>query len=222
MPQRSPLDYDISVAADKRRRARERRVSGVVETSTRHCEWPGCDGRGAYRAPSAPERLHDYRWFCLDHVREYNRAWNYFDGWSADDLDAQGRADRTWERPTWTLRDGLRRRFHGWPHAEGRAWARWGFKDPLEVLGDAATRNPGEPADRPRRFRPLGRDEQRALDTLGLGPEVEARSEVRARYRELVKDLHPDMNDGARHDEARLARVIRAWDILKRSPNFHD
>ena len=221
MPQRSPLDYDISVAADKRRRARLRGMSGAVESSTRACEWPGCEGRGTYRAPSSPERLNDFRWFCLDHVREYNRAWNYFDGWSEDELDAQARADRTWERPTWSLRDSTRPR-QGWPHGEGRAWARWGFSDPLEVLGEAATRNPGEQPEAVRRFRRLTRDEQRAMDTLGLGHDVEARSEVRARYRELVKDLHPDMNNGARADEARLGRVIRAWDILKRSRNFRD
>lgn len=222
MPHRSPLDYDISVVADKRRRARLRGMSGAVESSTRACEWPGCEARGVYRAPSSPERLDEFRWFCLDHVREYNRAWNYFEGWTEEDLDAQSRADRTWERPTWTLRDGVRRRFQGWPHAEGRAWARWGIDDPLDVLGDAATRNPGEQPERPRRFRRLTRDEQRAMDTLGLPHEVEARSEVRARYRALVKDLHPDMNKGARTDEARLARVIRAWDILKQSPSFRD
>ncbi len=221
MPPRSPLDYDISVSADKRRRARLRGMSGAVEGSTRGCEWPGCSARGSYRAPSAPDRLHEFRWYCLDHIREYNRAWNYFDGWSETELDAQVRADRTWERPTWTLRDGPRRA-QGWPHVEGRAWARWGFTDPLEVLGEAATLNPGEAEVKARRFRRLTRDEQRAMDTLGLAHEIELRAEVRARYRELVKALHPDMNNGARQDEARLARVIRAWDILKQSRSFRD
>lgn len=222
MPQRSPLDYDISVTADKRRRARLRGLSGAVESSTRGCEWPGCRERGTYRAPTAPDRLHEFRWFCLDHVRQYNSAWNYFADWSEDELDAQARADRTWERPTWNLREGPARRAQGWPHAEGKAWARWGFSDPLEVLGDAATRNPGEPRDKPRRFRRLTREEQHAMDTLGLPHEIELRAEVRARYRELVKDLHPDMNDGSRTDEARLARVIRAWDILRQSRSFRD
>jgi DnaJ domain len=222
MPTRSPLDYDISVTADKRRRARLRCTSGAVETSTRGCEWPGCSARGTYRAPSAPDRLHEFRWYCLDHVREYNRAWNFFDGWSETELDAQQRADRIWERPTWTFREGLQRRPQAWPHAEGKAWARWGFADPLEVLGDAATRNPSEAAVKTRRFRRLTRDEQRAMDTLGLSHDVELRAEVRARYRELVKSLHPDMNNGARNDEARLAHVIRAWDILKQSRSFRD
>ena len=91
------------------------------------------------------------------------------------------------------------------------------------MLGTSATQNPGAQAEeRKRRFRRLTRDEQRAMDTLGLPHETEDRVAVRTRYRELVKDLHPDMNGGARGDEARLSRVIRAWDILKRSPNFRD
>ena len=222
MTERSPLDYDISVTADKRRRARLRGMSGAVESSTRSCEWPGCGVKGAYRAPASPDQLHEFRWFCLDHVREYNRAWNYFSGWTEEELDAQIRADRTWERPTWTFRDGAPGPGRQGPHMDGRAWMRWGFADPLEVLGENATQNPGAREDRRTRFRQLTRDEARAMDTLGLPHETEQRSEVRARYRELVKDLHPDMNNGARGDEARLGRVIRAWDILKQSRAFRD
>ena len=221
MSRRPPLEYDISVSADKRRRARLRGMSGAVETSTRSCEWPGCKEKGAYRAPSSPENLNDYRWFCLDHVREYNKSWNFFAGYTEEDLDAQIRSDRTWERPTWSFKEGVNKRRAHSPHSAGNAWKRWGFKDPYEVLGENATQNPGEPVEG-RRFRRLLREEQVAMDTLGLAHEVESRAEVRSRYRELVKDLHPDMNGGNRADEARLARVIRAWDILKGSRNFRD
>lgn len=222
MPPRSPLDYDISVTADKARRARKRGMSGAIGGSERGCEWPGCENAAAYRAPSSPEQLNEFRWFCLDHVREYNRAWNYFSGWTEDELEAQSRADRTWERPTWTFKEGVERQKRQSPHSDGQAWSRWGFRDPFEVLGENATQNPGAAADRRTRFRRLTRDEARAMDTLGLPQEVESRAEVRARYRELVKDLHPDMNGGNRQDEARLGRVIRAWDILKNSRGFRD
>ncbi|MEM1299035.1 MAG: J domain-containing protein [Pseudomonadota bacterium] len=225
MPPRSPLNFDISVSADKARRARSRGMSGAVENSQRTCEWPGCEKPAAYRAPASPERLNEFRWFCLDHVREYNKSWNFFDGWSEEELDAQMRADRTWERPTWDFKHGPKAKPQGSPHAEGNAWARWGFKDPMEVLGDAATQNPGAAAEataKPKRFRRLARDEARAMDTLGLPHEIESLAEVRTRYRELVKDLHPDMNGGGREDEERLARVIRAWDILKKSRSFRD
>ena len=227
MPPRSPLDYDISVTADKRRRARLRGMSGAVEGSTKACEWPGCETRGTYRAPASPERLQDFRWFCLDHVRLYNRSWNFFSDYTEDEMDAQIRADQTWERPTWSFRDGPKDNPHTTAHVEGRAWARWGFSDPMEVLGDNATQNPGPRSGgddpmRKRRFRRLMREEQSAMDALGLPHDVESRAHVRARYRELVKDLHPDMNGGGRADEDRLGRVIKAWDILKNSRSFKD
>ena len=225
MRTRSPLDYDVSVAADKRRRQRERGMSGVFDAAQRGCDWPGCEGHGAYRAPRSPQQLDQYRWFCLDHVRQYNSTWNFFADWTDEEFDAQSRADHVWERPTWRLGKGPKGAMGMHPHAEGNAWARWGFRDPLEVLGAAATLNPANPGgasnDNPRRRR-MTREEQRAMDMLGLPHQVEARSEVRARYRELVKDLHPDMNGGHNPDPERLARVLKAWKILKKSRNFVD
>jgi len=45
---------------------------------------------------------------------------------------------------------------------------------------------------------------------------------LRSRYKELVKDLHPDMNGGRREDEGRLQEVLWAWDQVKASRRFVD
>ena len=219
MTSRSPLDYDVSVSAAKQRQRRRRGMSGAVESSTRCCEWPGCEARGLYRAPRAPDRLNDYRWFCLDHVREYNASWNFF-----ADLDEQTLAEAleratVWERPTWRLGTGPKSRQGLHPHAEGNAWARWGFTDPLEVLGENATISQAERPEPRRRLPPA---ERAALDTLGVSHEVELRVEVRAAYRSLVKELHPDMNGGENPDPERLGRVLKAWDVIRSSAHFRD
>ncbi|MEM7496365.1 MAG: J domain-containing protein [Pseudomonadota bacterium] len=232
MARRSPLDFDISVSADKARRAqargRRRGMSGAVDTAEARCEWPGCEAHAAYRAPRSRDHLDEFRWFCLDHVREYNATWNYFEDWSEAELDRQSSADRVWDRPTWSLGSGPASRMGLNPHGNGRAWARWGFRDPMDVLGENATLNPGSPRakgsangdERPRRR--LTREEQQAMDTLGLPHQVETRREVRARYTELVKELHPDMNGGQNPEPERLARVIKAWRILRKSRNFRN
>lgn len=222
MPPRSIFDYDVSVAADKRRRTRERGMSGALGAGERACEWPGCAAKAAYRAPTSPERLHEYRWFCLEHVREYNAGWNFFRDWSEDELSRQLEADRVWERPTWALGEGPSRAPGRHPNGEGRAWARFGFADPFEVLGENATINPPPDEDAPKPKRRLSREEQRAMDTLDLPHQVEGRATIRARYRSLVKDLHPDMNGGQNPDPDRLRRVLRAWDVLKKSRHFKD
>lgn len=219
MAPRSPFDFDVSVAADKRRRQRVRGMSGAFSPQGKCCEWPDCNAPAAYRAPVSPDRLNDYRWYCLEHVREYNRSWNFFADASESEIDAQMRADRTWERPTWKLGKAPGDR-NNQPHAEGRAWARWGFSDPMEVLGDAATINTGDPEKKPRR-RFTG-EEQKAMQVLGLDPETTSRTDARSRYRDLIKDLHPDMNGGESVDPEQLSLVLRAWDILKKSRNLSD
>jgi len=223
MDGRSPFEFDVSVSADKRRRTRRRGMSGAFETGGRTCEWQGCDARAHYRAPRSPERLGEYRWFCLDHVREYNAAWDFFANRSEEEVASMVGGANAWERPTWSLGSGPRGPHGMQPHADGHAWARFGFSDAFEILGENATINPGDAANsdgRPRRR--LSRPEQQAMDTLGLPHQVSERADVRAKYRALVKELHPDMNGGENPDPDRLARVLKAWELMKKSPNLSD
>ena len=222
MRHRPPLDYDVSVTADKARRQRRRGMTGEVEGAERLCEHPACTNPGRYRAPRAPGDLHNYRWFCLDHIREYNATWNYFRDHDAEDLAAQQRADRVWDRPTWRFGKEPRFTTGTESHADGNAWARFGFRDPMEVLGENATLNPGRHAPRESSNRPrLPRNIVSALEVLDCEG-VWSKAEIRRRYRALVKDLHPDMNGGDRSEEGRLRRVLWAWDQIKVSRAFDD
>ncbi|MCB1351617.1 MAG: DnaJ domain-containing protein [Rhodobacteraceae bacterium] len=218
MSRRSPFEFDISVSADKKRRARSRGQSGAVESSSRVCAHPGCDQPGKYRAPRSPDQLDDFLWFCLKHVREYNLKWNFFESHSDDDLEQQFAADRVWERNTKPFATGSAQPGTQ-PHSEGRAWQRFGLDDPLELLGDKGTLNPG--ANRGPVQRRLPPTERRALEILEA-QDTQSKAEIRRQYKALVKDLHPDMNGGRRDDEARLAEVVWAWEQIKASRSFRD
>ena len=221
MRHRPPLEYDVSVTADKARRARRRGVTGAVEGSERVCEHPGCTEPGIYRAPRAPGNLDRFRWFCLDHIRQFNAEWNFFRDHEPEAMAAQMEADRVWDRPTWQLGRQPRHTMGAQPHADGRAWERFGFRDPFEVLGDNATRNPGRDGpERPRRPR-LPRNVESALGVLGC-EDTRSRAEIRRRYRSLVKALHPDMNGGDRSEEGRLRKVLWAWDQIKAARGLDD
>ncbi|MGG7568515.1 molecular chaperone DnaJ [Rhodovulum sp. DZ06] len=228
-PPRSIFDFDVSVSADKARRQRKRGMSGAFESSSRPCEHPGCEAAGAYRAPRSPQQLDEYRWFCLDHVREFNKSWNFYEDWSEDEIERQMRSDSVWDRPTWSWKDVPKSPIGQHPHAEGRAWARFGFNDPLDALGENATINPGAAAaeaDRAkdlaaRALRRLPPNERKALSVLGEDG-IRPKPEIRKSFRELVKSLHPDMNGGSREDEQRLTQVLWAWDQIKGSRNFPD
>lgn len=212
---RNPFNLDMSVSADKKRRSRNRGSSGAVETAGRVCDKPGCGKPGKFRAPKSPDNLDDFHWFCLDHVREYNLRWNFFDTLPEDELAHRVEADRVWGRATQPFSE----RGPSQPHSDGRAWQRFGYSDPMELLGEKATLNPG---DRVRaQQRRLPPTERRALEILDA-QDTQSKTEIRQQYKALVKDLHPDMNGGRRDDEARLAEVVWAWEQIKASRSFRE
>jgi hypothetical protein len=217
---RSPFDFDISVSADKKRRAKGRNssrgMSGAFDTSSRKCDHEGCEQSGKYRAPKNSDHLNEYWWFCMDHVRAYNLKWNFFENHSDEELEKQFAADKVWERPTRPLRDSVENQH---PNSEEAAWARFGINDPTEVLGGNATQNPDHRGkERMRRLPPVERKAIAILDAK----ENWTKTEIRKQYKALVKDLHPDMNGGKRDDEERLQEVVWAWDQIKTSRIFKD
>ncbi|GGL82972.1 molecular chaperone DnaJ [Pseudooceanicola nanhaiensis] len=206
MPKPDPFGFDMSVSSAKKKNTRGRRgMSGASETSTRLCEHPGCQEAGKYRAPKAPDVLDEYYWFCREHVREYNTKWNFFDGTTEAEINAQQSKDRVWDRQTKPMGD-----------PEARAWARLGIEDPHQVLGENATRNPGKGGGAGRRLPPK---ERQAIEILEAKDHW-TKAEVRKAYKALIKVLHPDMNGGDRSQEEQLQQVVWAWDQIKDSRNF--
>lgn len=206
MSKTDPFGFDMSISSAKKKTNRGRRgMSGASETSQRQCEHEGCTQPGLYRAPKAPDVLDDFFWFCKEHVREYNLKWNFFNGTTEAEINAQESDDKVWERKTRPLGD-----------PETRAWARLGIEDPHQVLGDKATRNPGSAAASSRRLPPT---ERRALEILDAH-EHSSKAELRKAYKALIKVLHPDMNGGDRSQEEQLQEVVWAWDQVKDSRNF--
>lgn len=167
----------------------------------RACDHPDCDGAGIFRAPKARERLTDYYWFCLDHVRNYNRAWNYYAGMDSAEIEAHIREDTVWQRPSWPM--GQWRVFSERVY-EATADGPFGYQFRSEPREDA------NGAGRPRTA------EQEALDVLDLTRPVSL-ADLKARYKQLVKNLHPDLNGGDRMAEERLKIINLAYATLKQS-----
>ncbi len=204
-----PFGFNMSVSAAKKKNPRGRRgMSGAFETSTRECEHPGCTEAGKYRAPRSPDHLDEFKWFCKEHVREYNLKWNFFDGATEQDINEQSDKDRVWERETKPF---------GKQTDEQRAWARLGVDDAHQVLGENATQNPGKSVTgTTRRLPPT---ERRAIEILEAKDHW-TKAEVRKAYKKLIKVLHPDMNGGDRSQEDQLQEVVWAWDQIKDSRSF--
>src|SRR5919204_4361606 len=90
----SPLFDRIRVKPDKDRRLRAQCPA---------CDWPNCEAPATHRAPKGRQREREYWRFCLDHVREYNHAYNFFAGMSEDAIARYQKEALTGHRPTWKM-----------------------------------------------------------------------------------------------------------------------
>ena len=219
MDKRQPFSFDISVSADKKRRAKKRGMSGAIETSSRQCEHDGCEEAGKFRAPKSANNLEEFFWFCKEHIREYNKTWNFFENHTPEELDESVESDKVWGRNTKPFKDTIREKSSSASHPEGQAFKRFGFDDPYEVLGENGTLNPaGAQSASQRRLPPT---ERKAIEILGAGDAM-TKTEIRKVYKSMVKAMHPDLNGGRRDDEEKLAEVVWAWEQIKVSRSFRD
>lgn len=170
-------------------------------TETRSCDHPGCSEFGDYRAPKSRDTLNEYFWFCLDHVREYNSAWDYYAGLGAEEIEAMVRNDVTWQRPTWPLgkRMGGSARFD--PDR---------IRDGFGVFGE----NFGEAAPPPTQAASAA--EMGALREMNLTYPLTVET-LRSRYKELCKLYHPDATGGDKELEERFKRIGQAYKTLMES-----
>ncbi len=44
------------------------------------CDWNNCFEEGSYKAPVEKDNSKKYRMLCLNHIKEFNKNWNYFEG----------------------------------------------------------------------------------------------------------------------------------------------
>ena len=68
------------------------------------CDKNGCKERGEFRAPKSRISLNEYYFFCLDHVKEYNKSWDFYKGLSVNQIENSMREDIIWNRPSWPLK----------------------------------------------------------------------------------------------------------------------
>jgi len=168
----------------------------ALDAPPRRCEHPGCTCAGEYRAPRSRAALGSYYWFCLEHVRAYNQAWNYFAGMSQDEIEAYQRAAVTWHRPTWRLGE---RGASAAPRVPLDTFSLFDWEPDQEVrVGD---------------LKPLEPEHRRALGALGL-ERTATLQDIKMRYKQLVKRFHPDANPGDQEAEERFKTISAAYRYL--------
>lgn len=172
------------------------------ETTSRICDMPGCNKEAEHKAPKDRD-LKDYYFFCMEHVQEYNRAWNYFQGMSNIEMEEYFKNQTIWDRPTMRYD----------PHAateellKKKIWQEYHFTEkepPKEERSE----------QKERRIINGQGPELEALAIMELEPPIDLPA-IKARYKELAKKHHPDRNQGSKKSEELLKKINMAYTILK-------
>lgn len=169
---------------------------------TAACDMPGCQVPGEHKAPKH-RGLNEFYHFCQEHIREYNKAWNFFEGMSDQEVQEQVQKDYYGDRPTW----------------------KYGVNggDPEDILREKAKhfrdqdgRDKKRNADGTHRKRHIDATtpEGEAMAIMGLEPPVTL-DDIKKRYKELAKKHHPDLNQGCEKSEELLKRINMSYTILK-------
>jgi len=168
------------------------------DSDVRYCCHVSCNENGSYPAPKSRLNMRQRYWFCLQHVREYNASWNYFNGMDEEQILSFQKDALTGHRPTWAssihaaareerLRNKLATDFF---HAQTRA----------EVPKIPAT-------------------EREALAVMNLVYPV-TKLMIKKRYKELVKKFHPDVCQQEANAEEKFVAISSAYQLLISSNYF--
>jgi hypothetical protein len=168
----------------------------------RKCDISHCACDGEFRAPKS-RGLNDYYNFCLDHVREYNKSWNFFKGMASREVEEHMLRSLYGDRPTW-------RNDHGPELHEKvfrKAWQAYNYTDSdpdFQPNGNGGV------------FHAYHHDspEYKAMALMGLEPPLSLEL-IKKRYKELAKKHHPDHNPDCDKSEDLLKEVNIAYTVLK-------
>lgn len=181
-------------------------ADATSKTKTFVCDMYGCMDIGQYKAPKH-RGLNEYHHFCLVHVQEYNKAWNFFSGMSDDEVQDHVLKSMYGFRPTWKYGvDG-----HTEDIIRDRAWQ---FQH-----GDDTKKADTDPRKQ-EKFHAHNHSyesyspEFQALAMMDLAPPVNLAT-IKKRYKELAKKFHPDLNKGCEKSEDLLKQINMAYTILK-------
>ena len=157
---------------------------------------------GKFRAPKSRSTLNEYYFFCIKHVTEYNKSWDFYKGLSVDQIELSMRKDTVWDRPSWPLK--------GNPSIV------------MDQLNDFIT-NDYSLFEKDKEIRDflknktidenLTSSEQKSLKVLELKIPITVDT-IKKKYKKLVKIFHPDVNANNKEAEIKFKEITEAYKIL--------
>ena len=163
------------------------------------CDWKNCNKIGAYKAPVERDNSKKFRLLCLEHIRIFNKNWNYFENMNDQEVEYFIKSDLTWHKTTKNF--GSSENFFNilWSNA---------LEDKLNIFQTSGFRE--------YKKSNLSKTDKDALDIMELNGDVKW-EEIQKKFKKLVKKYHPDKNQGNKKFEDKLKKITLAYSQLKKT-----
>jgi|TARA_B110000259_G_scaffold128387_1_gene145013 hypothetical protein len=161
------------------------------------CDWENCDQTGSYRAPVEKDNSKKYRLLCLEHIKVFNKKWNYFSNMSDQEVEFFIKSDLTWHKATKSF--GSSDNFFNilWNNA---------LEDKLNIFKSENFKE--------YKKTQLNNKDRDALDVMELKYDVKW-EQIQKQFKTLVKKYHPDKNQGSKKFEDKLIKITLAYSQLE-------
>ena len=162
------------------------------------CEWENCKETGKFKAPVEKDNSKKYKWLCEEHIKIFNKSWDYFEGMTQTEFENFLRSDLTWHRPTQQF--GSSDNFFNilWNNALG---------DKFNIFKEDKFYNR-------LKYRKLNEKDKDAFKIMGLELDADW-TDIQKKFKILVKKFHPDRNAGNKKFEDKLKKITLAYSHLK-------
>ena len=171
------------------------------KTHYKKCDSPKCNEKGEYRAPKSRIMLNEYFYFCLDHIKEYNKSWDFYKGMSVEQIENSMRSDTFWDRPSWPLKNSFKNIFD-----EFNEYVEDFVKNDDDKINDTYFKN--KLLDES-----LTIEEAKALKELDLKMPISL-EKIKKNYKKLVKIFHPDVNGNNKDAEEKFKQINESYKLL--------
>ena len=166
------------------------------------CDNDNCKQEGEYKAPKSRLQLNKYYYFCLKHIKEYNKSWDFYKGLSVDQIELSMRKDTVWDRPSWPLKGNPSKVMDQLNEFLEKDYTL--FEKDKEIRDFLRNKIIDEN---------LTSEEYQSLKVLELKMPITV-EEIKKKYKKLVKIFHPDVNADNKKAEIKFKEVTEAYRIL--------
>ncbi len=172
------------------------------KTDFKECDNSDCKEKGEFKAPKSRVLLNDYYFFCLKHIKEYNKSWDFYKGLSVNQIETSMREDIIWNRPSWPLK--------GNPYKVMDQINSF-FNEDINSLN--FDKNNNNYFKNKLIDENLTTEENMALSVLSLELPLNL-EKIKKNYKKLVKIFHPDVNGNNKNAEEKFKEINKSYRIL--------